>query len=407
MRRFLIQAAVAVGLTTAPFAVAAQESDAGAETVATRTETNGMVGTIQKVSNHVGEMDVEVTSGEFEIEDALRFEPYQQIEEMFLRDDVVFLMRHGPTDWSKLDAKDVAPTDCANQRIQSARGVEDMRNFGTLLAANDVLPSRIIVSQWCRNQQTLEHLFEGFDRVDPDIAANMPVETDGDLNLLLSLQGAKNTANLAELISNWDGDPDRKGPLLLISHYTNIEELTQFRVFEGEILVLDPKRDNQVLGYLRLRSAEPDVGHFSDALASPLLSEAAALDMVDRYYLALSQNDEEILRDLLSDRWVLHGGTASEPVQDADDFLAKVAQYTNALADVRFDTADVYLADDVITVRGTIHGRHVGTLMGMPATGRDVAFGVIAVHRIENGEIVESWEMADRASLMRQISGGE
>ena len=407
MRRFLIRTAMAVGLTAAPFAVLAQEDDAGTRTVATRTETNGMVGTIEKVSNHVGEMDVEVPSGEFDVEDTLRFEPYQQIEEMFLRDDVVFLMRHGPTDWSKLDAKNVAPTDCANQRVQSARGVEDMRNLGTLLAANDVLPSRIIVSQWCRNQQTLEHLFEGFDRVDPDIAANMPVQTDAHLNLLLSLQGSKDTADLAELISNWDGDPDRKGPLLLISHYTNIEELTQFRVFEGEILVLDPKRDNQVLGYVRLRSAEPDVGHFSDALASPLLSEAAALDMVDRYYDALGRNDTEMLANVLSDRWVLHGGTATEPVEDVDDFLARVSTYKEALDDVRFETADVYLADDVVTVRGTIHGRHVGTLMGMPATGREVAFGVIAVHRIEDGEIVETWEMADKASLMQQIAGGE
>ncbi|WP_299818933.1 ester cyclase [uncultured Jannaschia sp.] len=403
MKRFLIRAAVAVALTAGPFAAFAQE----AGTMAARTETNGMVGTVEQVSNHVGEMDVEVTSGTFEVDDVLRFEPYQQIEEMFLRDDVVYLMRHGPTDWSKLDRKDVAPSDCANQRVLSERGAEDMRNFGTLLAANDVLPSRVIVSQWCRNQQTLEYLLEGIGRVAPGAAADLPVRTDADLNLLLSLQGAKNTGALGRFISEWDGDPEREGPLLMISHYTNIEELTQFRVFEGEILVLDPKRDNQVLGYIRLRSAEPDVGHFSDALASPLLDEAAALDMVDRYYQALSENDVEMLTNVLSDRWVLHGGTASEPVQNVDDFLARIARYTSALADVRFETDDVHLADDVITVRGTIRGRHVGTLMDVPATGRDVAFGVMAVHRIEEGEIVESWEMADRASLMRQISGDE
>ncbi|WP_299844313.1 ester cyclase [uncultured Jannaschia sp.] len=373
----------------------------------TEIEHDGMIGTISQVSNHVGEMAVEVTSGEFEVDDALRFEPYQLIEEMFLRDDVVFLMRHGPTDWSKLDIKDVGPTDCADQRIMSDEGVVHMRNFGTLMAANDVVPSRIVTSQWCRNQQTVEHLMEGFDRVDPEIAANMPVETNPELNLLLSLQGAPNTTELSRLISDWEGDPERDGPLLVVSHYTNIEELTQFRVFEGEVLVLDPKRDNRVLGYLRLKSAEPDVGHFADAMASPLLSQAAAVDMVDRYYRALNANDEQLFADVLSDRWVLHGGSPSRPNQDAKDFLKTLSQYADALGEAKFTVDDVYLADDVITVRGTVTGTHTGTLMGVPPTGRDVVFGVIAVHRVEDGAIVESWEMADRAALMDQIMASD
>jgi hypothetical protein len=50
--------------------------------------------------------------------------------------------------------------------------------------------------------------------------------------------------------------------LLIITHFTNIEEQTQFTVYEGEMLVIDLKRDNRVLGYMRLRSAGRDIGHF-------------------------------------------------------------------------------------------------------------------------------------------------
>ena len=69
-----------------------------------------------QVSKHVGELSMPLDAGAAAagVTERLRFEPYQQIEEMFLRDDVVFLMRHGPTDWSYLDEKDVAPTDCAH-----------------------------------------------------------------------------------------------------------------------------------------------------------------------------------------------------------------------------------------------------------------------------------------------------
>lgn len=215
-----------------------------------------------QISTHMGEMVATMSSDETQLSDTLRFEPWQMLEEMFFRDDVVFLMRHGPTDWSKLDIKGVEATDCANQRIMSPEGRARMREMGILMASNEVLPSQIVVSQWCRNQQTLEELQAGFAEVDPSLPGDIPVETNPDLNLLLSLNGAPNVVGLRKLVSDWEGS-DGKGPLLIISHFTNIEELTTFTVYEGEILILDPKRDNRVLGYLRLASASPDIGHFN------------------------------------------------------------------------------------------------------------------------------------------------
>ena len=93
---------------------------------------------------------------------------------------------------------------------------------------------------------------------------NIEVETLPSANLLLSLQGAPNVSGPRELVSAWDGS-EVDGPALIISHFTNIQELTEFSVYEGEALVLDPERDNRVLGYLRLKTASPDVGHFSIA----------------------------------------------------------------------------------------------------------------------------------------------
>ena len=235
---------------------------------ARRTERGGAM---RQVSPHMGEMLVEMDMpaevGEGLPEDAvretLRFEPWQMLDEMFLRDDVVFVMRHGPTDWSKLDDKDVAPTDCEGQRMLSPEGRDRMVQMGQLMAANDVVPSAIVVSQWCRNQDTLAALLEGFDAVDPALRETIPVETDPGLNLLLALQGAPDVEVLRERIAGWDGSPDgRPGPLLLISHFTNIEELTTFTVYEGEMLIVDPDREGRVLGYLRLTSAGPDIGHF-------------------------------------------------------------------------------------------------------------------------------------------------
>jgi phosphohistidine phosphatase SixA len=217
------------------------------------------------ITGFVGRMDVLMPEGghTVPIDDSLIFEPLQMLDELFTRDDVVLLMRHGPTDWSQRDIKNVAPDDCANQRALSEDGHRRMEQMGALIATNDIMPSRVVVSQWCRNQQTVAGLMTGFEAGMPGSTKGLDVVTDPSANLLLSLQGAPNVTGLRQLISDWNGLPERKGPLLLVTHFTNIEELTEFKLYEGEILIVDPKRENRVLGYLRLRSAGPDVGHFS------------------------------------------------------------------------------------------------------------------------------------------------
>ncbi len=238
-------------------------------------------GTVRQLSPHVGGMMSPRMSPQEKTgrKDSIRFEPIQMIEDLVTRKDIVFLMRHGPTDWSHLDVKDVAPTDCANQRVQTPRGKIDMQNLGVLLADNGIAPGMIAVSEWCRNQQTVENLMIGFHVVDP--AYSVKIETDPKLDLLLSLQGSADVSALRDRIAAWTGE-GASGPLLIVTHYTNIEELTNFSVYEGEMLMIDPKRENRVLGYLRLRSAGPDVGHFnmanSDVTPPQVVSEEEELN---------------------------------------------------------------------------------------------------------------------------------
>lgn len=218
---------------------------------------------IVRQSEHVGEMTIAMpptpARSPVPLRETLRFEPWQMLEDLF-RDDIVLLMRHGPTDWSHDDPRGVDPTDCANQRIMTPEGMDRMRDLGILLAGNGIVPGHILVSEWCRNQQTLEALVEGIGLVVPDFATRAEIETNPAANLLLSLEGAATVTELRRLISDWEGSS--AGPLLIISHFTNIAELTEFHVYEGEILVLDPDRRNRVLGYLRLNSSAPDIGHF-------------------------------------------------------------------------------------------------------------------------------------------------
>ncbi|WP_308916569.1 hypothetical protein [Jannaschia sp. LMIT008] len=194
------------------------------------------------------------------VAEELTFAPWETLDAL-LRDDVVLLMRHGPTDWSMRDATDVAPDDCENQRVMTEPGKRQMYELGALMVAHDLRPGRIVVSDWCRNQETLDAMRRGMLDADPAALDGIAVETMSDLNLLLALQGAPDVAAMRDFIEDWDGG-NGQGPLLVISHFTNIQELTDVSVFEGQMLLLDPREGSRVLGMLRLASATPDVGHF-------------------------------------------------------------------------------------------------------------------------------------------------
>lgn len=195
-----------------------------------------------------------------ELQGSLRFEPITMLADLY-RKDIVLLMRHGPTDWSRMDRRGVDPKDCAHQRPLTPAGREAMRQLGMHLAVSEVLPTEIRVSPWCRNADTFAALMDGIRRVKPGYDQSVQVEEDYGLGLLLSLGGAASVLPIRQAIADWQARGPT-GPLLLITHYTNIEELTEFKVYEGEILVLDPALDNRVLGYLRMDSARPDAIHF-------------------------------------------------------------------------------------------------------------------------------------------------
>jgi predicted ester cyclase len=64
----------------------------------------------------------------------------------------------------------------------------------------------------------------------------------------------------------------------------------------------------------------------------------------------------------------------------------------------------VYAAEgNKVVVHITFNGRHIGTFLGIPPTGKSVSWTSIEVYRIENNKIVERWVQADTAGLMRQL----
>jgi predicted ester cyclase len=51
----------------------------------------------------------------------------------------------------------------------------------------------------------------------------------------------------------------------------------------------------------------------------------------------------------------------------------------------------------------TFHGTQEGPFMGIPATGKEVAFDNIDILTVTDGKITEHWAVGDMLSLMQQL----
>ena len=74
-----------------------------------------------------------------------------------------------------------------------------------------------------------------------------------------------------------------------------------------------------------------------------------------------------------------------------------------AFPDFRATIHDQIAEGDKVVTRKVFRGTHRGDLMGIPPTGREVEIEVIDIVRVQDGRIVEHWNVVDRLGLLRQL----
>jgi predicted ester cyclase len=110
----------------------------------------------------------------------------------------------------------------------------------------------------------------------------------------------------------------------------------------------------------------------------------------------------EVYEELLASDYAYHG-----PVGALDRAATRESaqRFVAAFPDLRHEIRDVGAWEDKVVARYVNRGTHLGEFDGVAPTGKQIQFGCILIVRISNGVIIESWQEADLASLMSQISG--
>ena len=75
----------------------------------------------------------------------------------------------------------------------------------------------------------------------------------------------------------------------------------------------------------------------------------------------------------------------------------------SAFPDIRAEIKQVVAQDDKVVCYQTWRGTQTGSFIGIPPTGKQVAFEVFDMVRVADGKVAEHWGLLDQLSLMQQL----
>jgi predicted ester cyclase len=77
--------------------------------------------------------------------------------------------------------------------------------------------------------------------------------------------------------------------------------------------------------------------------------------------------------------------------------------YRRAFPDLRLTIEDQIAESDKVATRWTARGTHIGDLMGIAPTGKQVVVSGISVNRLLGGKIVETWSAIDQPWILQHV----
>ena len=120
---------------------------------------------------------------------------------------------------------------------------------------------------------------------------------------------------------------------------------------------------------------------------------------------ALNERRLEILDEIVAADFVLHSAMLGE-VRGRDSYRRGVEALLRASSDLH-GAVDALLAaeDDHIIVRVTYTGTDEGGFMtGQPGTGKPFETTALYLFRVEDNQLKELWQEADRARVLQQLA---
>jgi steroid delta-isomerase-like uncharacterized protein len=125
--------------------------------------------------------------------------------------------------------------------------------------------------------------------------------------------------------------------------------------------------------------------------------------IVLRYFAEMDRGNIDIVDELIAEDYVDHNPALPGVGPGREGTRQYMRMLKTAFPDAAHTIDDIIAEGNKVMTRVTARGTFLGECMGYQPNGNIVEISGIAVHRVENGRLVEHWAHADIAGFMRQI----
>jgi len=123
--------------------------------------------------------------------------------------------------------------------------------------------------------------------------------------------------------------------------------------------------------------------------------------VVRRFFAALDDQDIDEVGDLLASDYRLHFD--ANPEMDRGAGIGFFGDFLAAFPDISHQVQDQLSEGDRVATRIVVRGTHQKEMMGIPATGKEIAISAINMIRVDDGKIAEHWVNSDSLGMMMQL----
>jgi steroid delta-isomerase-like uncharacterized protein len=122
---------------------------------------------------------------------------------------------------------------------------------------------------------------------------------------------------------------------------------------------------------------------------------------VRRFFEQIDKGNTDVVDELYADTLRFY-----QPGSDPMDKAARkqlLLMFRSVFPDSSHTIEDMIAEGDRVVTRFTFHGTQRGELMGIPATGKQVAVQGMVIDRLSAGKIMEEWVSFDMMGMMQQL----
>src|SRR5438093_9531370 len=133
------------------------------------------------------------------------------------------------------------------------------------------------------------------------------------------------------------------------------------------------------------------------------MSTAQKKEIARRFIQALGTAGAAVVDDLAAPDLTLFHPLLPEPLRGPAAYKALLTRFLNSFSGNEITVDDLLAEGDLVAVRWTWRGTHMGEFRGIPPTGKQVTTTGITLYRLAEGKVVEERAMEDVLGLLQQL----